>query len=441
MKAFIPSCLVASFPLLALSGALIAQTFYDDPKWQAQAEARKRIEKIKNEIKTLNGHPWAGAYYEGTGFGRNVSFYIAPKAGFVFECGGDMGFVDRNYGAVSFENGLVRINPVFPNTWEGLGGIAVEFLPVAWGERHYLVPPDEIVGFCNDINYGREPRSSPNGFSLLRRGDEEIAVTGHPDLPEKYRAYILEKPVMATVISVGESGTETDKYTTYNLTTATISAGSNQGLLPGMRMYLVNPPRNEKGGWVQTGSIDIVEVGESSAKVLVRCSGKYERAPQTGWQLATCPDYVSALKKYGAYILENPVSATVISVGKSKTETSKGKYVTTTYILTTATINAGSKQGLLPDMQMYLVKAPGSRVQTGFIKIVEVAETSATVLVRRVANSNNEHETSTTVLVRGVKVPVRRIASSKNEQQAPQVGWQLTTEPRYARAAKKNAFW
>lgn len=431
MKTFISSCLVASFSWLVLQGALMAQTFNDDPKWQAQTEARKRIEKIKNEIKTLNGHPWAGEYFEGDGFGRNISFYIAPNAGFVFECYGDMGFCDRNYGTVSFDNGLVRLNPVFPNKREGAQGIAPELLPVAWGKRHYLVPPDKIVEFCNDINYGREPRNGLHGFFFLRRGDEEIEVTGYPVLPEKYRAYILEKPVSATVISVGESGTETGKYTTYNLTTATISAGSKQGLLPGMRMYLVNNPRNERGGWVQTGSIDIVEVGESSAKVLVRCSGKYEQAPQTGWQLATCPDYVSALKKYGAHILENPVSATVVSVGKSKTETSKSKYFTTTYILTTVTINAGSKQGLLPDMQMYLVNASGSRVETGYMKIVEVSESSAKVLVRRIVNRKNEQQAN-------AKVPVRIIGASKYEQQAPQTGWQLTTLTKYAPAVKKQ---
>ena len=40
-----------------------------------------------------------------------------------------------------------RIVP-FPNKREGFQGIAEEFVPIAWGDREYLVPADDIVGFC-----------------------------------------------------------------------------------------------------------------------------------------------------------------------------------------------------------------------------------------------------------------------------------------------------
>jgi len=296
MKAFIPSRFVALFSLFVFVSALAAQTGEGVSKRspEADAEAQARIEKIRNEIKALNGHPWAGEYYHGDGLGVNVTLRLAPDAGFVFEWHGCLGLYDRNYGTVSFENGLVRLNPVLPNKrGAGFEGIATEFLPIFWGKRTYLVPSDEVVEFCNDINSEREPRERAHGFFLLRRGDEKIKVTGVPVLPEKYRAYILKEPVRATVISVGESETKKGKYMTVILETATISAGSKQGLLPGMRMYLVKPDR------LGAGMIEVVEVSATSAKVVVRrdVDSKYEKAPQIGWLLATCPSYARALKK------------------------------------------------------------------------------------------------------------------------------------------------
>ena len=304
MKTFIPSRFAAFFSLLVVTCTLAAQTS-DDNLWEtknsqeAQAEAQARIEKIRNEIKSLNGHPWAGEYYHGDGLGVNVSFYIAPDAGFVFEWRGCLGLYDRNYGTVSFENDLVSINPILPNRrGAGFEGIAMEFLPVFWGKRVYMVPSDEVVKFCNDINSEREPRKEAHGFFLLRRGDEKVEVTGFPVLPEKYRPYILKKPVRVTVISVGESETKAGRYGgSWIYTTVTVMAGSKQGLLPGMRMYLVNPEH------VSTGLLEVVEVSATSAKVLVRrdADSKYDQALQAGWQLATCPSYARALKKYSGW--------------------------------------------------------------------------------------------------------------------------------------------
>jgi len=54
---------------------------------------------------------------------------------------------------------------------------------VPWSQRHYLIPADDVLGFANQINAEREPRETPHGSFLLRRGDEKKAAPGQPTLP------------------------------------------------------------------------------------------------------------------------------------------------------------------------------------------------------------------------------------------------------------------
>ena len=255
----------------------------DDPKFSNQAErtAKNLSRQIRQEIRQLGKHEWAGDYYEGDGTGENVSFLIAPKHGYVFEWRGCLGSYDRNYGGVTVTNGRLQLSFTFTNKHKGFEGIAEEFVPVRWGKRAYLVPTKEIVGFCNEVNSGSEPRREPHGRYLLRRGDEKLPVTGYPAVPAEYQAWLLKRPIETEIEKIGKAVTRPSKADfKFKDTTVTINSGTRQGLRQGMEFY-VTDPRN----LVQTA--DIVSVADSESQGVITQTGEDDPAPKVGWKLST----------------------------------------------------------------------------------------------------------------------------------------------------------
>lgn len=247
---------------------------------EAERTAKNMRGKILSEIKKLGDHEWAGEYYAGDGLGVNTYMVVAPKSGYVFEWHGCLGLYDRNYGTVAWTNNRVRLSFTFKNNREGFQGIAAELIPVVWGTRHYLIPADQIVRFCNDINSGREPRMNARGFYLLRKGDEKKQVTGQPKLPGEYQAYLLAKPIEAKIIAVGA-------YTTcpsvsdwrFKDTPVTLNAGAQHGLRVGMKLVVIEP------GIVE--SVQITKVDENHSQGIMTQIGEDKAGPETGWRLST----------------------------------------------------------------------------------------------------------------------------------------------------------
>jgi len=165
----------------------------------AESGADRLRKNIASELKALPDHPWAGEYYAGDGLGVNMSLSIAPKSGFVFEWHGCLGLYDRNYGAVTSANDHLHLSFTFENVRKGFQGIAPELLSVPWGERRYLVPASDIVGFCNQVNEGSEPRGGVHGVYLLRKGDEKKPASGLPKVPKEFQVYLVSKPIQADV--------------------------------------------------------------------------------------------------------------------------------------------------------------------------------------------------------------------------------------------------
>src|SRR4051794_35396247 len=87
---------------------------------EREVESKRRA--ILREIKKLQGHQWAGNYYAGYGLGVNTSFVAAPTSGYVFEWHGCLGLYDRNYGAVTWTNGRIRLSFTFENQREVFRG-------------------------------------------------------------------------------------------------------------------------------------------------------------------------------------------------------------------------------------------------------------------------------------------------------------------------------
>ena len=220
----------------------------DDPKFTPEAEQaeKDRRSKIEAEIQTLGDHPWAGSYYQGDGTGVNQRILLSPKAGFVFTWHGCLGLYDRNFGEVRQEKDVLTLKFTYPNSRKGFQGIASDLVLIRWGERRYLVPADEVAEFCNAVNSGGEPRSHAYGRFLLRDKDWEKKVEGTPKLAEQYLGFLLKEPLQAKIVAVGESkirnGTAGIQFRT---TTVTLNVGKKQGVVPGMRFYLMDDSVND----------------------------------------------------------------------------------------------------------------------------------------------------------------------------------------------------
>lgn len=254
---------------------------HSDKAEKTAAEYRKNIQA---ELKTLKTHEWAGEYYEGDGLGENVSLLIAPKTGFLFEWHGCMGLYDRNYGAISVDKDVIHLAFTFPNERKGFQGIAQKFTPIAWGERMYLVPSDDIIGFCNEVNDGSEPRKAGHGSYLLRRGDEKKEVKGFPTIPAKCKTYLLAHPIDVEIVAIG-------KYTTrpsvcdwkFKDTPVVLNRGKVHGLLKGMKLHVVKPNNVVE-------SVEVTKVEEERSEGIMTQAGEKEAGPQVGWKLSTrCP--------------------------------------------------------------------------------------------------------------------------------------------------------
>lgn len=259
-------------------GLLATKTGKQSPEAEKAASAQR--ERIRAELRGLSQQKWAGEYYEGDGLGINITLIMAAEAGFMFEWHGCLGLYDRNYGSILETNGEVHLSFAYENVRKGFRGIAPAFVPVRWGSRHYLIPTDDITGFCNEINQGSEPRKISYGSYLLQLGDERLPVKGLPEIPAAYRGYLLSKPVEATIVSVG-------KFTLrpsvadwkFKDTPVTLDAGTNQGLLPGMELRVVNLTN----GW-RTARIIEAQADKSNALMV---DDEEDEDPKVGWRLST----------------------------------------------------------------------------------------------------------------------------------------------------------
>ncbi len=256
----------------------------------AASTAHSLREQIASESKALHHHPWAGEYYEGDGLGVNVSFDLAPKSGFVFEWHGCGGLYDRNYGSVEWTNNCVHLTFTFENTRQGFQGIAPDLIPITWGDRQYLVPADDVIGFCNRVNDGSEPRGNIHGFYLLRMGDEEKPVSGFPSVSKEFQPYLVSKPIAAEIISVGSYRTRPSVADwKFKDTTVVLNAGARQGLQAGMELHVVEPANNVE-------SVRITKVEDNQSEAIMTQMGEDDLGPKVGWRFSTRPSWSAFLR-------------------------------------------------------------------------------------------------------------------------------------------------
>jgi hypothetical protein len=213
---------------------------------EADRTAKSMCDQIRAEIAGLGEHPWAGEYYSGDGLGVSQTILVAPKAGYVFEWHGCLGLYDRNYGSVTEKGGRLTLSFAFPNPRNGMkAAISVEMIPLRWGERHYLLPADDVADFCNKVHQGWEPRRGAYGLFFLRRSDRDKPAGTPGQLPPEFQEYLLPEAVEVTVTAVGPTTTRPE-WGDHKVTPVTFDAGTKKGLRVGTELFVRDPD----GGWI-----------------------------------------------------------------------------------------------------------------------------------------------------------------------------------------------
>jgi hypothetical protein len=141
-----------------------------------------------------------GTYLLGSG-SMQFSLHVALDHQFDFEWTGCPDFNERCQGTAGLVQGWLILTPqVKRQIPKGVTATPLEFLPVTWGQRTYLLARDECLDFCNAVNQGKEPRGERDGEFCLRKDDWTVPVKGLPKLPAEWAEYLLPKPLQAQII-------------------------------------------------------------------------------------------------------------------------------------------------------------------------------------------------------------------------------------------------
>lgn len=234
--------------LFALSLALLGDTSFgyagspraeDSQGIAAQRAFKQAIDAQRAAIAEENSMAakvvWAGDYYFGDGLGENVSLSLAPRSGVTATWQGCLGTYAANKGSVIPQaDGSLLFQFEQPNDQRGFG-FADHVVPVAWGERVYLIPEKELPAFASAVNLGDEPREDTPGLFLMRMGDEHRKVHGKPALPPAQQSLIREVPLEVGVVSANRlHDNHADQFECrYRLE---LDHGANDGLAAGMNL-------------------------------------------------------------------------------------------------------------------------------------------------------------------------------------------------------------
>jgi hypothetical protein len=247
----------------------------EEKRWAEFKIKKEIIEREANE----SDSDWAGEYEMSDRF-----LTIAPKAGYAF--------LLRRYafdwvyvaGDIQWSEKKLKLITAEDSKWQRLSIFSSELVPVLWGERHYLIPENEIIDFINSVNAGYEPTSKLASFGtsfFLRKADKNKQVSGAPILPEQYRGYLLKKPIRARILEIGKTVESTDEDGEQNkVTTVILNVGSDQGVKTGMEFMTVNPS-------VVHEKVKITKVKKDKSEGQIIQSSSYATPANLSWILST----------------------------------------------------------------------------------------------------------------------------------------------------------
>lgn len=269
---------VAYLCAVAIPSASVSQSVEDvwlDIRSEAtQRAAREREARILEELAGADLDEWTGEYQFGDGLGVNVRLLFAPRAGFVYSWSGCFGQYDLNYGGIEWRKNRLSLRFERPYKHQSLRGLPSELIPVRWGDRHYLIAPDKMIGFANAVNAGFEPCPPCLRF-LLKSGDEHKAIAGDPDLPEQFKHYLLADPIDTRVLSLGETRTGDER-----ITRLIVDKGSMHGMFPGMELHTSQPR-------YVFASITVTQVDTQTSEVEIEQFDPEDPFPSIDWEFST----------------------------------------------------------------------------------------------------------------------------------------------------------
>ena len=290
---------------------------------EGEAAAARALWKRIGEA--AGGGEWAGDYTLGGGMPENLRReYLrwSPQSGYVYfsiyTCMSSVVVV--GYGGATASPTLVEL---FPQTrltqstrgFRGGDGHKFEttlkfsrFVPVKWGEAHYLVPEDQLAAF-GDYAAGLGMFNEDPDFSapvwvdyFVKLGDAPPDPAATPVLPAGYERF-ARRPVTAEITAVVKRALKRERgddgsLDYYSLTTVKLNAGRADGVRRGMILRVAESAEEEE--------VEVTSVGrDSSVGVIVREVDEQRRdvyadpqeegrvkpypAVAAGWRLTTNP--------------------------------------------------------------------------------------------------------------------------------------------------------
>jgi hypothetical protein len=236
-----------------------------------------RLKAINDESAKFSKDEWVGHYSSYDATTVSTTLVWTPNLGFMIwleNCSRPFhGLV--NYGKASFSNHSLKLIPELPKGSFNEYPVESEFIPVKWGEQHFLIPTHKMIDFLYAVNSKSD--SEIQSF-LSKRVDDKKPRKGLPDVPKEYRSYLRLKPIAALISAV-------EKDENYDLYSVTLNAGRAEGVIDGMAFYL----SRSKDAYIK---IYIQKVQEHSSEGFVAFStfkgnreGNVE--PKIGWKFTS----------------------------------------------------------------------------------------------------------------------------------------------------------
>lgn len=245
--------------------------------------AQTRWNRIGEDRTRDTSDEWAGDYSRGEGEVNMSYLRWSSNSGFtffsVYTCLPNVTNLD--YGRTLASPNLLQM---YSERSTGRSVLPVNFLPVRWGERRYLIPETSIAAFCDytaglgAFNDGtRENDSLPWEDFFLKVDDLQKPAEGLPRLPPGYEHFI-RRPIEATITAVGSHfirrmRNEDGSYNYDLVIPVTISVGRAHGVQRGLVLYTSQIDNND--------TVQVTRVGSRTSRgEIVRMLGNSEHMPE-----------------------------------------------------------------------------------------------------------------------------------------------------------------
>jgi hypothetical protein len=224
--------------LIALLAAESGTGAQDSPKRETLSEelatlVRNKWEAIKIETSSLPNDEWAGDYRSVDGPTTSTHLAWSAVSGFMvwWENCSRPWQARVNYGRAEFTSNSLKLTPELDRNSSSSYHSATEFIPVKWGEQHFLIPSDKVINFAYAVN-STSVQEVESFF--MKVADYEKPRDGLPSIPKEYREYLGKEPITGTISGFGAKVPGWDPKVILN-------AGRDEGVVTGMKFYLSRP--------------------------------------------------------------------------------------------------------------------------------------------------------------------------------------------------------